>query len=144
MRGSTSYTLRIISAQPLEGILRSSSLEYPERMRPKTRLLDLASVGVGIEAVVSDRDLTLIRNMGGDPGDELQVIHPLGLIVPFAIAVADLACPFIEGEPLQGKNGTDHVFSHPLGLGLCPSALGHQEMESVSRRYAIPSIGNFS
>ncbi len=65
-------------------------------------------------------DLAFIGNMRRHPGDELQVIHPLGLIVPFAIAVADLACPFIEGEAFQGKKGTNHVFSHPLGLDLRP------------------------
>jgi len=30
-------------------------------------------MGIGIEAVVADHDLALVRDMGGHPGDELQV-----------------------------------------------------------------------
>jgi hypothetical protein len=61
-------------------------------------------VGVGLEAVIPNHDLALVGDMGGDPGNELQVIHPLRLGAVFAMPVADLAFPFIEGESFQGKD----------------------------------------
>jgi hypothetical protein len=45
--------------------------------RISSGLTDLAPVGIGIKAVVADHDLTLVRNMGSDSGDELQIIHRL-------------------------------------------------------------------
>jgi hypothetical protein len=36
-----------------------------------------------------------------------------------AIPVADSSCPFIQEETLQREQRADHVFSDPLGLGLC-------------------------
>jgi hypothetical protein len=57
--------------------------------------------------------------MGGDSGDELQVIHPFHLFSSFPIPVTDFTFPFIEGETFQGKKGPNHVFPHSLGLGLC-------------------------
>jgi len=57
--------------------------------------------------------------MGGDSGDELQVVHPFDLSGLFPIPVADLGFPFIEGEAFQGEKRPDHVFAHPLGLSLC-------------------------
>jgi hypothetical protein len=35
------------------------------------------------------------------------------------ISHRDLAFSFIQGETFQGQQRPDHVFSHPLGLGLC-------------------------
>ena len=57
--------------------------------------------------------------MRSDPGDELQVVHPLRFSGLFAMPIADLACAFIQGEPLQGQKRPDHVFAHPLGFSLC-------------------------
>jgi len=57
--------------------------------------------------------------MGGNPGDEIQVVHPFRLSFVFPIPVADPAFSFIEGEAFQGEKRPDHVFSHPLGLSLC-------------------------
>jgi hypothetical protein len=37
--------------------------------------LDLPPVGVGIQPIIADHDLALIRDMGGHPGDKLQIIH---------------------------------------------------------------------
>jgi len=54
--------------------------------------------------------------MGGDSGDELQIIHPFHLFSSFPIPVADLTFPFIEGEAFQGKERSNHVFAHSLGL----------------------------
>ena len=34
---------------------------------------------IGVEAEVTNRNLTLVGNMEGDPGDKLQVIHSLHL-----------------------------------------------------------------
>jgi hypothetical protein len=47
-------------------------LDHPERNRNPARLPDLPPVGIGIESVIAHRDLALVRNMGSDPGDELQ------------------------------------------------------------------------
>jgi hypothetical protein len=73
-------------------------------------------MGVSVEAVISHRDLALVGNMRGHPGDELQVVHPLLVSFVFPIPVADLSPLFIEREAFQGKERPDHVFSHPLGL----------------------------
>jgi len=32
--------------------------------------------GVGVEPVGADHDLALVGDMGDDPGDELQIVHP--------------------------------------------------------------------
>jgi hypothetical protein len=68
-------------------------------------------VGVPVEAVISHRDLAFIGNMGGDPGDKLQIIHVLHLFSTFPVLVADLPFPFIEGEALQGQKRPDHVLA---------------------------------
>jgi len=47
-----------------------------------TGLLDLPPMGVGVEAVVTDSDLAFVGNMGRDPGDEVQEVHPLDLYPP--------------------------------------------------------------
>jgi len=39
-------------------------------------------------------------------------------LVASAISVTDFAFGFQERQPLQGQNQADHVFAHPLGLGL--------------------------
>jgi hypothetical protein len=72
-------------------------LDHPEGNRHLARLLDLPSMGVGIEAEVTNRDLALVGNMGDNPGDKLQVVHSLRLFSLFPILVADLACPLIPG-----------------------------------------------
>ena len=74
--------------------------------------------GIGVQAEVTDGDLSLVGDMRSDPGDELQIVHPLHLFGVFPIAVADLAFSFIEGEPPQGQKRPDHVFAHALGLFL--------------------------
>jgi 4-hydroxy-4-methyl-2-oxoglutarate aldolase len=89
-------------------------------------------MGVGVEAVVPDSDLAFIGDMGSDPGDELQVVHPLRFSGLFAIPVADLAFPFIEGEAFQGQKRPDHVFAHPFGLSFCPSPDPAVDIETTS------------
>ena len=91
-------------------------LDNGEGGRPQACLFDLASMGIGIEAIISDSDLALVMDMGSDSGNELQVVHPFQLFGLIPILVADLACAFIEGEALQGKKRTDHILSHPLGM----------------------------
>ena len=76
-------------------------------------------MGIGVEAEVADSDLSLVGNMGSDPGDELQVVHPLHLLGLFPMPIADLTLFLREREPLQRQKRPDHVLSHPLGLGLC-------------------------
>jgi len=104
---------------PAPGRDRPQVLHRPERKRLTTRLLDLPSMGVGVQAEVADGDLSFVGNMGGDSGDELQVVHPLDFSGLFPIPVADLGFPFIEGEAFKGEQRPDHVFAHPIGLSLC-------------------------
>ena len=54
------------------------------------RVANFAPMSIGVEAVVSHGDLSLIGDMGGDPGYEFQIIHPLHLFGVFPILVADL------------------------------------------------------
>jgi hypothetical protein len=75
-------------------------------------------MGIGVKAIISHRDLALVRNMGGRPGDELQGVHPLQVFGLFTITVADPAEIFIEREPLRRQKRADYVFAHPFGLGL--------------------------
>jgi hypothetical protein len=77
-------------------------------------------MGVGIKAIISDCHLPLVRNKGGHPGNELQVVHPLQIFGLFPITVADLGSLFIEREAFEGKQRPDHVFFHPLGLLIRP------------------------
>jgi hypothetical protein len=120
VRGFTSQTLRIISAQPLRGILGYSDSMRMSFCSPPSLFAHLPPVAIGIKADIMAGHLSLVWDMGGHPGDELQVVHPLRLSGFFAIPIADLACPFIEREPLQGEQRPDHVFSDPLGLSFCP------------------------
>ncbi len=43
-------------------------LNNRERENGQARFLDPPPVGIGVETVISDRDLALVRDMGGDPG----------------------------------------------------------------------------
>lgn len=54
-------------------------------------ILGRSPMSVGVEAVVSHRDLTFFWNRGDDLGDELQVIQMLCLMGVFALPVGDLA-----------------------------------------------------
>jgi len=106
-------------------------LHHPEREGLQARLLDLPPMGIGVEAVIANCHLPLVGNMGGDPGNELEVVPPLHLAGLFAITVADLTFPFIEGEAFQGKKRPDHILAHPLGLALSLSS--HQAMDRETR-----------
>lgn len=58
--------------------------------------------------------------MGSHPSGEFQVVQPFRFFRLFPIAVADGTFLFIEGEPLQGQQGPEHVSPRPLGLSFCP------------------------
>ncbi len=45
----------------------------PEGEKNKARLLGLSPVSVGVQPIIAHRHLTLIRDMGGHPGNELQI-----------------------------------------------------------------------
>jgi hypothetical protein len=66
-------------------------------------LAHLAPVRIGIEAKVTDGDLTLVWKMGGNTGDKLQIIHPLHLGGLFPIPTADLAFFLRKRQTLQRK-----------------------------------------
>ncbi len=36
-------------------------------------------MGIGVKSIITDQDLTFIGNMGGNSGDELQIIYRLFL-----------------------------------------------------------------
>ncbi len=77
-------------------------------------------MGIGIQPVITDHDLAFVGNVRNDPGDELQVVHPLELGAVVAVPVADPALAFQKGQSIQGQEGPDHVLADPLGLGLGP------------------------
>lgn len=54
--------------------------------------------------------------MSKDPGDELQVIHPLHLFSSLPILVADFTFLLIEGKLFQGQERPNHGLTHALGL----------------------------
>jgi len=95
---------------------RSLLLNEDKGMLIGLGLSPLAPVGVGVEAVIPHGNLALVWNMGSDPGDELQIIHPLHLFRFFPIPVADFPLPFIKGEAFQGQKRMDHVFADSLSL----------------------------
>jgi hypothetical protein len=49
-------------------------------------------VSIGIQTEITDGDPALVWNMGGHPGDKLQIIHPLHLGGLFPIPVKVGAC----------------------------------------------------
>ena len=48
-------------------------LHPPERKRPKACLPDLPPMSIGVQAEVTDSDLSLVGYMGSDPGDRWKV-----------------------------------------------------------------------
>jgi len=104
----------------LGGDTRKLLLDHPQDDGDPVRLPDLAPMGVGLESVVSHRDLSLVGDVGRRPGDELQILHPLELRSIWTMPVTDTALALQEGEPLQNERGPDHVLSDPLGFGLRP------------------------
>jgi len=73
-------------------------------------------MGIGVEAVIVDHDLSFIRNMGGHTSDKPQIVHPLFLGLAFIILIANLAFYLIERGPLERKQEADHVFAHAFSL----------------------------
>jgi hypothetical protein len=98
-------------------------LNHPYRNRHQARLFDLPSMGIGVEAVISDSDLALVGNMGSHSGDELQVVHPLGLSGFFPVPVGDSAFPFIQGEALLPTVGTADAGKSATGVAAIEVAL---------------------
>jgi hypothetical protein len=56
---------------------RSSSSTIGRGEAARFALFDLPPVRIGLQAEITDGDLSLVGDMGSDPGDELQIIHPL-------------------------------------------------------------------
>jgi hypothetical protein len=57
--------------------------------------------GFSATNLMSGHDLTLVGNLGSDPGDELQIIHRLPGGAVLAGAIADLALGPQKGQPPQ-------------------------------------------
>jgi hypothetical protein len=55
-------------------------------------------VGVGVETVVANRDLSLARYVRGDPGNEVQVVHLHAFGIAASTLVYPLALGLIEGK----------------------------------------------
>jgi hypothetical protein len=69
--------------------------------------------------------------MGRHPGDELQIVHRLQLGALLAVSVPDLALALQEGQPLEGEDRPEHIFTDPLGLRFC---LGPDQAVDVEAR----------
>ena len=92
-------------------------LAHPQRQRRDGRFPHLPPVGVGVQAIVPNHDLPLVGDMGGHPGDELQIIHRLLVGRVLTVSLPDLALWLQKRQPLQRQDRSDHALSHPLGFG---------------------------
>jgi hypothetical protein len=81
-------------------------------------------MSIGIEAEVTNHDLAFVWNMGGDSGDELQIIHPLLFLTFFPIPVAHLTLLLLEGEPLERKKRTP-IRRPPIRRIMCLPTFSH-------------------
>jgi len=59
---------------------------------------------------LAQEGLAFIRNMGGNAGDNLQIIHAPYLFSPFPVSVADLPLPFIKGKAFEGKERAEQAW----------------------------------
>jgi hypothetical protein len=108
-------------------------LDHAENQMVLHGLLHLPPVGIGVEPVITDHDLALIGDMGGDAGDDLQVVHRLLVAPILAVSVTDLALLLQERQPLQRKDRPDYVLPHPLSL-----RLGLRPHQAVDREACMP------
>jgi len=75
-------------------------------------------MGISVEAVITDSDLALVRYMGSDPGDELQILHRLLPCAVLTIPVTNFSLGFQKSQALQGQKRPDHILPHAIGLRL--------------------------
>jgi len=54
-------------------------------------------VGIGIEAVIADHNLSFVRNVRGHPGNKLQIIHRLCLRAVFSVLIEDPPLCLVQG-----------------------------------------------
>jgi len=59
----------------------------------------LSPLRIEIKAIAADHDLILVRDVGGDSGDEFQIIHRLFLGAFPGILIPELACSLVEEKP---------------------------------------------
>jgi hypothetical protein len=48
-------------------------LIHPQGQEPKARLLDFPPMGAGVQPIITDGDLALVRDVGDDPGSEGRI-----------------------------------------------------------------------
>jgi len=77
---------------------RTSLLNDPELVAFWLFPPSLPPMSIGVEAEVANRQLPLVRDMRGDPGDELQVVHLLHQ------RLRDELLPEKKSEDLLGEN----------------------------------------
>jgi hypothetical protein len=70
-------------------------------------------MGIGVEAAITHRDLALVRYMGSDPGDELQIVHPLLPIVRTADAGEPAARVAAVEASLRGAKRRGNLMPFP-------------------------------
>jgi len=78
----------------------------------------LPPMGVGVQVIITNHDLALVGDMGGHPGNELQIIHPLLLARVLTVSVTDLALCLQEQQPLQGQRKTFSLFGKKIRYGI--------------------------
>ena len=71
-------------------------LNYRKMRSICSSLTLLTSVGIRIKAVITDHNLAFTTDMGGDPGDEIQVIHLFLTRIVFPILIAHLAFSLLK------------------------------------------------
>ena len=129
---------RVISAKPL------LSLKEPEisRTSPPGQKEDHEEYSA--EASGDGPELVLHHPDRKKPKACLPDLPPMRISVEPVISHRDLAFSFIQGEAFQGQQRPDHVFSHPLGLGLClgPDAAVDIETRVPPGKEAVRSPGS--
>ena len=111
----TAARKRVSSRKP-----RQLLLDHPQGDRDTVSLPDLAPVGVGGEAVVTDHDLALAGDVGRQPGDEFMAVDVESRVPPGE----NPPCPLRAEKPFPDQEPEDLPVEDP---GSVDASLGHQE-----------------
>jgi hypothetical protein len=90
-------------------------------------------VGVGVEAVLANHLLALVRYMSGEMCYELQTVHLLTVTLGLAILTYDLAPGRVEGQVAESRDGLGHVPCHPLGVLRATGGCKHRRSRVIFR-----------
>jgi predicted alpha/beta hydrolase len=84
-------------------------------------------VGVGVEAVLANHLLALVRYMSGEMCYELQTVHLLTVTLGLSILT------YVEGQVAESRDGLGHVPCHPLGVLRATGGCKHRRSRLIFR-----------